>query len=508
MIGVNVSEGVTNSVVPFIEGSKYNVGLMFERERGVAFKPIEVSSLSEDVLKFGQAWNTQTYGFGGVVMRHLFKNASPNSGVNVLGVRVVGAGSVPASNSLMGGGAVTSEKILKVFAGQQGLKDVGDWANNTIKITVLPKNHIQGSYNNYTFKVYTDLNTGFYSLSETFSESTWEALISKINLLSNYVMCEPKNLAAPFTDAQTFYLNGGIYVKPDEIEYNYSPDELMPSGLACFDNLDIQILAVADLTSLESVLKVSDYANNIHKNKPIHIFNLPMESTTQVIETFADALQTQQSSSSVGYNFWVKTFGDFGGTLWTPSIGVIIGAGYLRVPALYGNQIHYPPAGIDSVFKDVLDVTPNTITDETKTKWVQRFTTNVVKHRKGFGYYLFSSRTFSTNILYQSVHIRRVTNYFVSQLQNNMEWVIQKPITPELQREVYASLYNYFLGEYGNGAIEQSIPFEKACIISVGQNKIDRKILNVTISIILTECSEAVNIQLNRNDNSLSVQTI
>jgi hypothetical protein len=89
-----------------------------------------------------------------------------------------------------------------------------------------------------------------------------------------------------------------------------------------------------------------------------------------------------------------------------------------------------------------------------------------------------------------------------------MEWVIQKPITPELQREVYASLYNYFLGEYGNGAIEQSIPFEKACIISVEQNKIDRKILNVAISIILTECSESVNIQLNRNDNSLSVQAV
>jgi phage tail sheath protein FI len=212
-------------------------------------------------------------------------------------------------------------------------------------------------------------------------------------------------------------------------------------------------------------------------------------------------------SCSAGYNFWVKTNDEHGSTIWTPSTGVVIGAGFLRIPALNNNQIHYPPAGIDSVFSDVLDITPKIVSESAMEKWVTRYSVNTAKYKKGVGYYLQSSRTLSTNLLYQSIHIRRVTNYFVQQLKDNLEWVIQKPLTPELKRDVYTSLYNYFLTEYSTrGAIEQSIPFEQACVISVEQNKIDRKHLEIVISIILTECSEAVKISLNRNDNSLSAQ--
>jgi len=86
---------------------------------------------------------------------------------------------------------------------------------------------------------------------------------------------------------------------------------------------------------------------------------------------------------------------------------------------------------------------------------------------------------------------------------------------PETDYHVFTQGHNFgmrsfFKGIYENGGLENSIPFEEACIITCDKTNNpasqDRKLLNTTIEWIPTECSEAVVIQLNRNDGMLIVK--
>lgn len=494
-IGVSVQEGVSAGFTPFGDTSKYGIGIIFERERGIPNVAIPIMSLQEDRKRFGGIESTK---FGAYISRHLFKNAQ-NYGAIMYGVRILDVVNSSAATGVLTDGKSTPTTILNIWAGQNGQKDLGTWSNgsNGVKVRCYPKNHALGAVDAYTFQV-------FYKneLVETWEASTWVSLISQVNERSGYVMLIPNDLTESITDVQNITLAGGTYTAPVEEDYYPIPDEIAPTGLAVFDSVDIQMLACAELTTLTFAQVARDYAN-LHPNRPMFIYSLPYQSTTSVVTTFATGMQTASTDCSAGYNFWVKTSDESDGFTWTPSVGVILGAGFVRVAGMNRDLIHFPPASIESAFVDVIDISPNNVTLQTATQWVKRYSTNVAIFQKGIGFFLFSSRTNSTNILFQSIHIRRVTSYYLKQLEANLLWTIQKPITAELKRQVYTSLYTYFYQEWSNGALENSIPFEQACSISIGQDTNDRKNLVVDISYILTECAESIRINLNRNDNSL-----
>jgi hypothetical protein len=491
-LGVSVIEGVSAGLTPFTSSSKYNIGLLFERERGIAFKPARVLSLQDDRKVFGGLSNNK---FGAYITRHIFKNAQ-NFGAIVYGVRVIDVANSVTASGMFTDGALPVANIFKVWAGQGGLKDMGTWANG-LTVKCFPKNHINGVVNKYLFQV-----TYQGAQVESWEAATWQELITAVNDRSGYVMLEPIDLTKTITDIQTVILSGGVYAKPTDAMYLPVPSETTPTGLACLDSTDIQMVSICEVQTLATAQAGKAYCN-AHTNKPLFVYSLPFESTTTIVESFANAMQTATADCSAGYNFWVKTSDEQGGYVWTPSVGVILGAGFIRVAGLNRDLIHFPPAGVESAFIDVVDVSPNALSNTLATLWVKRFSTNVAIYRTGKGFFLWSSRTNSTNNLYQSIHTRRVVSYYVRQLETNLLWVIQKPTTPELKRQAYVSIYSYFLSEYGNGALEQSIPFEQACVISVTQDVNDRKNLLITIDIILTECTESVRINLNRNDNSL-----
>lgn len=501
-LGVSLTEGISTGITPFSQAAKYNIGLLMERQRGIPNKAVRVLSLQEDRLLFG---DVSAEMFGAYVTRHLFKNAQ-NFGAIVYGVRILDEDDSDTATGLFTDGGGTPVTIFTVWAGQTGYKDPGTWANCTsyaagegVKVRAFPKNHANGVVDKYLFEVFYK-NT----LVESWEGSTWNDLITQVNDRSNYVFLEPGTLTADITDIQQVHLAGGVYAAPLEADFLAQPDELNPKGLSVFDNVDVQMIACSEHHSVDMAQAGRDYCVG-HPNKPIYVYNLPYISTTTEVENFADALQTAVPDCSAGYNFWVRTSDGAGGYVWTPSIGVVLGAGYVRVPGLNRDYIHYPPAGLDSVFLDVVDISPNNVSDALATQWVKRYSTNIAIYRKGKGFFLWSSRTNSTNNLFQSVHIRRLTSYYRKTLEDNLLWAVQKPLTPELKRQVYVSLFAYFLDEYGKGALERSIPFEQACIIDVKQDINDRKVMIVTIDIILTECTESVRIELNRNDNSLIV---
>jgi len=345
---------------------------------------------------------------------------------------------------------------------------------------------------------------------ESFTAATWESSITTLNQRSLYVMLEAVSLTdRDIVDIQVVTLTGGVYGAPVEADFYPVPSTTQPRGLAIFDGADIQLIANTEHHTETMAAQGKTYCAN--RGNSLYVANLPYLSDDDTVETFAGLLQSESTGAFIAaYNFWVKTTDDSGNFVWTPSVGVILGAGYVRTPQQSRGHVWVPPAGVDSSFNDVLDISPNPLAQATINLWVQRYTTNVAVYKQGRGFFLYSSRTCATNPLYHSVHVRRTTSYLVDTIQNNMLFSVQKPNTPELRREIVVALTLFMRGIYADGGLERSIPFEEACIITCDKTNNppsqDRKILNVDIEWIPTECTESVVIRLNRNDGILLVK--
>ena len=181
-----------------------------------------------------------------------------------------------------------------------------------------------------------------------------------------------------------------------------------------------------------------------------------------------------------------------------PNIGAVIGAAYLRTPYASGNYIHIPPGGLDSLFTTVVDVTPRSFTQATINRLVQNYLCNVLQYVEDTGWYVGTSRSYSTNSLYQSIHTRLQTSYYVRVLKNKLRFMEQKPNTPSIRQEALVELRTYFKGEYDAGALENSVAFDKAyqaiCDKSNNPAGQDRKLVNITVMWIPTECIESLSL--------------
>lgn len=303
-------------------------------------------------------------------------------------------------------------------------------------------------------------------------------------------------------------LSGGVYVSPVEADFYPNNSTTNPRGLTCFDGFDIQILASTEYHTLTMASQGRDYASA--RKDCIYIANLPFQASDATLLDYATNLQSNTTSFIAGYNGWVKTSDGLGSTVWAPSIGCVIGAAFIRVPAIQGDGIHIPPAGIDSAFVDILDVTPNRISQERLNIFTEQYTVNSITYQERLGYFVMTSRTYSTNPLYHSIHIRMQTSYYVRVLKNNLGWAIQRPNTPELKKSLITSCHIFFKEEYENGALERSVKFEEACVIICDQSNNpvsqDRKNLNLDIDWIPTETTEKLRVSLNRNDGFLLVK--
>lgn len=501
-VGLTVREGVSNGVSPFSESSKRNIGLIMARERGVPNKPTMVTSLQEDRVKFGG--NPANF-VSAAITRNIYKNAGIFGAV-IYGLRIVGDSSVAAQAELETTGS-SPASLMVVKAGSLGEEDPGTWGNS-LTVKVIPIGDPAGEADKITLQVY-------YKgvLVETFLSETWAGVITAINTTSLYIMAtaglDVASAAGALATTTLLTLSGGIYEAPLEADF-YAATDPTNAGLACFDGFDIQLISCADYTTLTMAQEASEYCQL--RGDCIYIGSLPQNSGTTTVEEFANALQSNNTSFIALYNFWVKTSDEEGGFIWVPGVGVVLGAGFIRVPELSRGHVWIPPAGIDSAFTDVTDISPNPLSQELVNLWVKRYSINVAVFRKGFGFYLASSRTMSTNSLYHSIHIRRMTNFLVKTIDDNTQFTVQKPNTPELKRDAIVALTMYFRGIYEQGGLERTIPFEEACIITSDSTNNppsqDRKLMNIDIEWIPTECTESVKVRLNRNDGQLIVKSL
>ena len=566
-VGLTIIEGVAAGATAYKEPSKRNIGLLGQFVRGASVSPIKITNMEDFNIIFG---GQSSSFFGPGIVKSIFDEAG-NAPVTMYLARVVGADSVVAN----GEAALSDSATMTVNAGYRGKDDPGAWANGievslysyssrikdmfTLIITYgdnqeqynyATLSEIQNAVNKVSKYVTIEFSKEieklvFKSITGTITASTSSNEITgsgtKFNTdlavgnviydnnqkivgtvasitsdtkltLTSKAMNAVSSAAATKRDDKVYTatLSGGVDAEVQESDFYPVESTTDPKGLACFDGYDVQILATTEFHSLTMARVLNEYLKD--KKSPIGVVNLPLNADEGTAELYAMDLQTNQTSFLAGYMGWCNVPDENGNAMLIPAIGPILGAAYIRTPYLQGDFIHIPPGGIDSLFNNVLEVIPARLSQSSINKLVQQFSCNIIQYVENTGYYVGSSRSYSTNSLYQSIHIRMQTSYYLRALNSSMRFLEQKPNTPELKREALVELQTFFKTEYDNGALERSIDFDQAyqgiCDRSNNPVTQDRKLLNIDVLWIPTECTESVRISLQRNDGILtSIET-
>jgi len=490
-IGVTVEEGISNAVSLDSNISTRNIGLAVERERGLVGIPTLVTSPKEDKRLFGGHDPSM---YSSYVVENLFNNAGGYP-VNVYQSRVVGVGCVASSIAVMQG--VT--EAFKVRAGRAGVRDVGTWGN-ALRFRIYPMGNANGSGEGYLAEV---VYKGY--LVETFTSvgASLVNLAEQINQRSEFIMVEGTALSTVITTVFDGMLVGGVYVAPLEANFNpvYNAVTLEAEGIAVFDNVDVQIIACPEIFSVNFAKACEAFAKS---NLKLFIFVMPYLATEAVVETYYNALSTPDQSFTAGYLEWVEVMADnLGNKIWIPQTGYILGAGYIKKAGLNNGDVWTPPAGVDTNSKGIFRFTHQDLNDDRQSRFVKKWRCNVTKYIKNIGFCSWSSRTYSNNSLFESIHVRLETNWLVKSVETRNQPFMQKIISPSLQKSILSSNLIWFKNLYERGGIEQSIDFSDAVIIEIEVSKENRKEAEMTISWIPPECLEHMHIRFNRNDGVL-----
>jgi len=487
-IGIDLKEGVGNV---FELGSKVptrNVALLVERLRGIAFLPTLVANPKEDKVFFGNAEVSKNSAY---VVQNIFDNLA-KAPLNLYEMRVVGADCVAASAAL-----TNVSDVLTIKAGRNGLEDVGTWANGIV--VNIYKKGVEDPDNFVLEVLYNS------TLAETKKAETLEDLVNKVNGQSKYIMIEPIDLTLGLpADTNSETLANGVYNEPTEADYYPTYDSITdePKGLAILLNAPINLIATPEIQSDTFVAKADVFCRD---NDLFFIHSLVKDATTTTIQATALALKTNNQSFTASYLNWVEVDNQNGGRKWIPSIGYVIGAGYVRVGYFDNNIAWSVPAGDRTYALGIYDFSHKDIAVTTLDRYTTVYGINTIRYTEKTGFIIWSSRTMSTNSLYNSIHVRLQTNWIVQNLlERNLEYR-ERLLTPSLKGNMKSSNLMWFKNIYNKGGLEGSIPFEKACIIVIEVSKENRKEVLMTISWIPTEKTELITIELNRNDGVLAV---
>ena len=562
-VGLTISEGIANGQTAYKEPSKRNIGLLGQFVRGASFSPQRITSMEDFSVIFG---GQSASFFGPGIVKSIFDEAG-EAPVTMYVARVTGAGDVVAN----GAANLTDSATMNVNAGYKGVDDPGTWANGiqvslysyssrvkdmfTLLVNYKDKqeqynygtlSEIQVAVNKVSKYVTIEFSKEieklvFVSITGTLTATTSSNSITGVrtkfttDLSVGSVIYDSKGkmigtVAAITSDTQltlasramtavtagavkkrddkvyTATLAGGVDGEVTESDFYPVESTTDPKGLACLDGYDVQIIACTEFHSLSMAKVLNEYLKD--KSNPIGIVNLPLNADEGTAELYAMDLQTNNTSFLAGYLGWCKVPDENGNPMLIPAIGPVLGAAYVRTPYLQGDFIHIPPGGIDSLFNNVLEVIPARLSQTSINRLVQQFSCNIIQYVENTGYYVGSSRSYSTNELYMSIHVRMQTSYYLRALNSKMRFLEQKPNTPELKREALVELNTFFKTEYDNGALERSVDFDQAyqgiCDKSNNPSGQDRKLLNIDVLWIPTECTESVHITLRRNDGILT----
>lgn len=569
-IGLQVNNGIATGAIGFKEPAKRNIGIAMERERGVPGVIYEVSSLEDDYNFFGAPSGIS---FGGRIVKALFDNADP-APVKFFGTRIIGNTSIAATNTATTDDTVVTVIATAAYRGQDdpgtwgndvsySLYSFDSKQKNLIVFEVYFKGTLVETFAEVdmatleqsinkrssfiTVSFSTEWPVTYTNLAGTATASTASSNVTGVGtaFLANVpVGAQLYNAAGEYIGrvksvqsdtALTLQgnalvavagaaikvrkdvvfskqLSGGTYVAPVEADFYPVSDPANPKGLAIFDKADIQILIVTENHTLNMAKQGQQYCKG--RDNCIFLCNLPLNADEQIIELYATTLIPMAYANGrnfiAGYADWDNVYNEDGDIVTIPSLGRVLGAGFLRVPYLQGDYVHIPPAGIDSSSVNVISLASGNYSQAQINRFVRNYNLNVSAYSPNYGRYILTSRMYSSNPLFQSIHVCMLTNFYTKTLLDNLLFVLQKLNTPELKKEVLGKLTTYFTQQYEIGALERSVPFTDALHVICDQSNNplsqDRRILNVLIEFIPSESVESVVINLNRNDSLLTAK--
>lgn len=426
--------------------------------------------------------------------------SKPTVTVNSTGFEILSVAEQTMTTTATSVNNPTSSSIFEVHAGRFGQKDKGTWGNN-LRVRVYPVGHVNGSSEGYKMEVFY---RGYLVETHISTGDSWQTLIDRVNNFSEYIMAIPIDLGVALDlGVYDTALSGGVYVSPTEAEFTPRLHEVTQAnlGMRLFEGVDVQILACPEVFSTSFVKECEDFAR---ENTKFFVFCMPFMATEATLQSYDNALFTPDQSFVAGYANWVEVPADnLGNKIWVPSTGYVLGAGYVRKAGLYNNDVWTPPGGVETNAKGIYRITHDTLSDTTLSRYIKRWHCNMIKFIKNVGFCIWSSRTYSNNSLFESIHVRLETNWMLDVLLNRNQDALQTLITPSTMKKLQVSNLIWFKNLYERGGIEQSVAFDDAVVITVEQDKANRKEVTMDISWIPPECLEHLHIRLNRNDGIL-----
>ena len=388
------------------------VGFVGDTVRGVANKPIKVTSWSQFEQKFANGV-ANPFEVGGVA--DAVYGFFANGGTELYIVRTVEEGSTKAQ-------AIIPENGVKFEA-----KEEGAWGN---EITVIVKQDSKAK--NSTFTVVVNYKGTQVEEIRGLTAKNFEDVL---NETSEYIQVteEGKSLASGTSD-----LTGGELVKTTLATYK--------KGLECFNSVrDINILAIPGVTETGVQEALVDYCTV--KGNVFPIVDVPSNLDVDEVITYKDK------------------FGSHLGAMYYPKLQIIdpitnktkvvSPTGYLA--GLYAftdsnRGIHKSPAGVEASLKGVVGVERELSDSEMAT--LNNYNVNCIVPKIGRGVVVWGARMLQPNGDRQFVSDIRLDIYVEESIKALTEWAVFEPIDEQLFNRLEGQLCEFFNTLMSDGSIK------------------------------------------------------
>jgi hypothetical protein len=427
-IGISVNERESADSPQVSPSDIFVFGGLFTSRRGPVGAAVPVYSPTEDQKVFGALDSSY---LGGYIRRGLFKNCGAY-GAKFYGSRIV------ASD------AVTATLVSTTWTIQSAVKgnlSPGKDGNNTW-VSILasladPTGHRD------LFVYYQGPNDSTPQLVEKWLYLSNANVSQIVNGNSYYVavtVTTPATLPTA-TSAMTQLATGADGVAAIDLggyETNYP----------LFNGLPLSALMNCDIHGVDAATSLQTYIEG--QAKIIGVIASPYGMGVDTLGTTYETL-LKVKSFMAGYRSWGEVDDGNGGTVEVPMMGHALGAGWVRKCRDRGGFPWVAPAGETTALVDVYQLEfPIYGPDELKALNATGF--NPVQYIPGKSNIVRTSRTFSTLRKYYSIHVRRMTNWFISSFQNSFMWLEQEPPNTKTRKKVFDDLTFFAQDCWKNGA--------------------------------------------------------
>lgn len=497
-LGINVVE-VDGRATPSIQGASTSVaGFIIRAQRGVPGVVHQVTNFTQFTEHFG-GYLADAY--GAYTVRGFFDNGGAMAYVTrvvVTDAKVAGAAKVatvafPAKDPAQG-----DPVPLTVSAGFRGKADPGAWGTElSVAVDVDPIPNGQQTASSYTLLVKYKGR-----VVETWEKLTVANAAARLNdelSGSKYITVTTAGTALP-AEAEKPLAGGSDDTLPagSTAALEARENAYIAALSGAFDTFDVQLLSCPESATAAVVGAGLTYCAT--RGDCLFVSHVPDNLDASGAKGYGGVLRGNNVYGALYFPF-IRVADPLGGQKWIPPTGHVLGV-YARTERERG--IWKAPAGNAARVNNALDVKYH-ITDTTHTDLVKGGSVNAVRFIPGQGIVVDSSRTLSTNPLWQYVNVRLLFNFVKTSLKGGLRWVVQEPNDPALWNKVkYNSVTPFLMGLWRLGAFGPGQPNEVFTVKVDAENNppanIQQGILNVEVYFYPSRPAETIVITIGQQE--------